>query len=111
MIDLAALRRALEAAANEIDPARMGDFLGVLEAARLRVWSRMTAPPPPPPIKRLVTAEELADAHQVPASWFMAAARSGEVPCVRHGAYVRFDGEAVRAALADKPALRRRRAA
>ena len=108
MIDLAAIRRSLDAAVRGADVDRLGDLAGLLETARLGVWARMTAPPSPPPIARLVTAEELEAAHQVPASWFRAAARDGIIPCVRHGAHVRFDADAVREALERSPALRRR---
>lgn len=105
---LADLRRVLEAAVADTPADRLGDLAGALEATRLAVWARMTTSPPPPPIARLVTADELEAAHQVPASWFMTAARDGSIPCVRHRHHVRFEAEAVRRALEAQPVLRRR---
>jgi excisionase family DNA binding protein len=40
---------------------------------------------------RLLDAVELADRLGVPASWVRESARSGAIPCVRLGRYVRFD--------------------
>jgi excisionase family DNA binding protein len=40
---------------------------------------------------RLLTAAELADRLAVPKTWVLESARSGAMPCVRLGRYVRFD--------------------
>ena len=41
--------------------------------------------------ERLLTAAELADLLAVPKTWILESARSGAMPCVRLGRYVRFD--------------------
>ena len=38
----------------------------------------------------LLTAEQMAEKTNVPASWWLEAAKSGRVPSVRYGKYVRF---------------------
>ena len=40
---------------------------------------------------RLLDAGEVADLLAVPKSWVLESARSGALPCVRLGRYVRFD--------------------
>ena len=40
---------------------------------------------------RLFTAAELAERLAVPKTWILESARSGAMPCVRLGRYVRFD--------------------
>lgn len=40
---------------------------------------------------RLLDAAEVADRLGVPVSWVRESARSGAIPCVRLGRYVRFD--------------------
>jgi excisionase family DNA binding protein len=40
---------------------------------------------------RLLDAVEVADRLGVPVSWVRESARSGAIPCVRLGRYVRFD--------------------
>jgi excisionase family DNA binding protein len=40
---------------------------------------------------RLVDAAEVAERLSVPKSWVLESARSGTMPCVRLGRYVRFD--------------------
>ena len=40
---------------------------------------------------RLLEAKEIAARLGVPASWVLEHARSGAIPCVRLGRYVRFD--------------------
>jgi excisionase family DNA binding protein len=40
---------------------------------------------------RLLDAGEVADRLNVPKSWVLESARSGALPCVRLGRYVRFD--------------------
>ena len=40
---------------------------------------------------RLLTAAELAERLAVPKTWILESARSGAMPCVRLGRYVRFD--------------------
>jgi excisionase family DNA binding protein len=40
--------------------------------------------------ERLVDAAEIADRLGVPKSWVLESARSGAIPCVRLGRYVRF---------------------
>jgi len=42
-------------------------------------------------IERLLTAAELAERLGVPKTWILESARSGAMPCVRLGRYVRFD--------------------
>ena len=109
MIDLPTLRRVLDEAARSCDRAHAPELLAVLEGARARVWVSLLPEPKPAAVaSRLVTAEELAAAHEVPASWFLDAARRGVIPCVRHGAHVRFEPDAVREALRDRPPMRRR---
>jgi excisionase family DNA binding protein len=46
---------------------------------------------------RLLDASEVADRLSVPKSWVLESARSGALPCVRLGRYVRFDENDVRA--------------
>jgi excisionase family DNA binding protein len=41
--------------------------------------------------ERLLTAAELAERLAVPKTWILESARSGAMPCVRLGRYVRFD--------------------
>ncbi len=48
---------------------------------------------------RLLTAPELAAYLCVPIPWCWSAARSGRIPAIRAGRYVRFDLQAVIAAL------------
>ena len=50
--------------------------------------------------ERLLTAPELAERLAVPKSWILESARSGAMPCVRLGRYVRFDLADVEAWLA-----------
>ena len=45
--------------------------------------------------ERLLTAAELAERLAVPKTWILESARSGAMPCVRLGRYVRFDIEDV----------------
>ena len=47
--------------------------------------------------ERLLTADELADRLAVPKTWILESARSGAMPCVRLGRYVRFDAGDVEA--------------
>jgi excisionase family DNA binding protein len=44
---------------------------------------------------RLVDAAAIAERLSVPKSWILESARSGAMPCVRLGRYVRFDEEDV----------------
>lgn len=41
--------------------------------------------------ERLLDAKEIAEKLGVPESWVRESARSGAIPCVRLGRYVRFD--------------------
>lgn len=50
---------------------------------------------------RLLTADEVAELLAVPVSWVRESSRSGAMPCVRLGRYVRFEREAVEAWLAE----------
>lgn len=50
---------------------------------------------------RLLTAEEVADRLGVSRSWVYAAVRSGEIPHLKLGRYVRFRPETIDAWLAD----------
>ena len=45
--------------------------------------------------ERLLTAEEVAELLAVPVSWVRESTRSGAMPCVRLGRYVRFELAAV----------------
>ena len=45
--------------------------------------------------ERLLTAEEVAELLAVPVSWVRESTRSGAMPCVRLGRYVRFERAAV----------------
>ena len=45
--------------------------------------------------ERLLTAEEVAELLAVPVSWVRESSRSGAIPCVRLGRYVRFERESV----------------
>ena len=45
--------------------------------------------------ERLLTAAEVGELLSVPVSWVRESARSGAMPCVRLGRYVRFEREAV----------------
>lgn len=49
---------------------------------------------------RFITAAELAEHFAVPVTWAWSSARSGRIPSLRVGRYVRFDLDAVLAALA-----------
>jgi len=51
--------------------------------------------------ERLVTADEVAELLSVPVSWVREATRSGAMPCVRLGRYVRFELASVEAWLED----------
>jgi excisionase family DNA binding protein len=46
---------------------------------------------------RLLNAGEVAELLSVPKTWVLESARSGALPCVRLGRYVRFDEADVRA--------------
>lgn len=46
---------------------------------------------------RLLDASEVAELLNVPKSWVLESARSGAIPCLRLGRYVRFDEGDVRA--------------
>ena len=82
-----------------------------LEAGELRAaLSRAEAlgfgsntPPATPPVApvELCDSREMARALGVADTWVEAAAKSGEIPCVRVGRYLRFDRTAVLAALAN----------
>lgn len=50
--------------------------------------------------EKLITAKELAEVLSVATTWVWRAARLGIIPCVRVGKYMRFDLQAVLAALA-----------
>jgi excisionase family DNA binding protein len=50
--------------------------------------------------RRLVDADAVAEHLGVPRSWVLESARSGAIPCVRLGRYVRFDLDDVEAWLA-----------
>ena len=47
--------------------------------------------------ERLVDAQAVADKLSVPVSWVRESSRSGAIPCVRLGRYVRFDLDDVEA--------------
>lgn len=47
--------------------------------------------------ERLLSAAEVAERLSVPESWVREATRSGAMPCVRLGRYVRFELQAVEA--------------
>jgi excisionase family DNA binding protein len=47
--------------------------------------------------ERLLTADDVAEFLSVPVSWVREATRSGAMPCVRLGRYVRFERDAVEA--------------
>lgn len=49
---------------------------------------------------RLLNAAEIAERLNVPRTWVLESARSGAMPCVRLGRYVRFDLDDVEAWLA-----------
>lgn len=44
---------------------------------------------------KLLTAAEVAEQLRVPVSWVYSAARSGQLPCVRLGRYVRFHADEI----------------
>jgi excisionase family DNA binding protein len=54
----------------------------------------------PPAVERLLTAAEVAKLLNVPVSWVRESTRSGAMPCVRLGRYVRFDPADVEAWIA-----------
>ncbi len=76
-------------------------FAAALEAGARAVPAHDSASPSREP-SRLLTAEQMAAATGTPASWFLAAARTNEIPFVRLGKYVRFDLAAVTAKLSVK---------
>jgi len=45
--------------------------------------------------ERLLTASEVAELLSVPESWVRESSRSGAIPCVRLGRYVRYEEAAV----------------
>ena len=51
--------------------------------------------------ERLLIADEVAELLAVPVSWVRESTRSGAMPCVRLGRYVRFERGAVAAWLED----------
>jgi excisionase family DNA binding protein len=50
---------------------------------------------------RLLTAGEVGERWQVPATWVLREAREGRLACIRLGRYVRFSEEAISAYEAD----------
>ena len=54
--------------------------------------------------ERLLTADEVADLLAVPVTWVRESSRSGAIPCVRLGRYVRFEQTEVEAWLEGCPA-------
>lgn len=60
------------------------------ETARER-GLKLMVPPRPQVDNKIVDAAGAEAATGVPATWFLEAARRGDVPCLRLGKYVRFD--------------------
>ena len=50
----------------------------------------LTSADVPNEVERLLVAAEVAEILSVPTTWVYAAARSGALPCIRAGRYVRF---------------------
>lgn len=58
-----------------------------------------------PATSRLLVAEEVAHLLSVPVSWVREATRAGRLPHIRLGRYVRYEGNALTAWLADQRGL------
>jgi hypothetical protein len=74
------------------------EFQAALERGRLLAGTA-TATPPAEPEKLLLTAEAMQERTDVPAGWFLEAARAGAVPHHKIGRYVRFQFDEVIACL------------
>jgi len=104
--------RRIAAGAEVVD---LPEIIGVLETARVIAFARLTASQSGMALEAndraasLIDAAALAVRTGIPATWWRDAARRGLVPHVRAGSYVRFSYEAVTAALANQPVMRRQR--
>jgi hypothetical protein len=58
--------------------------------ARGRELMPATSPPTDTPADRILDADGMASMTGVPASWFLEAARRGDIPALRFGKYCRF---------------------
>ncbi len=112
MASVDALATTLERYARELPPEDLPALVGALETAKAQAWTRLM-------VERraasaiiarsdgLLDATAMAARLQVPVSWLREAARTGRIPSVRVGRYVRFDPAAVERAVrgpADPPA-------
>jgi len=110
MLTLEQIREQLGAAIRQTEADALVELLTIIEAARANCLVRLLSPQKPPqPINSLLDSEALAARTGIPATWWRDAARRGIVPHVRAGSYVRFSFEAVTVALANQPAMRRRK--
>ena len=98
------------ALASRIAPEEAPAVLGELEYLRAILWTRLLASDKdtssPGPDNALLTMPEVAALLRVPVSYAYELARTGKLPCVRFGRYVRVDPAALQAWLAkNRPAI------
>lgn len=83
---------------NQVLAITAQEFQTALERGRLLAGTA-AATPPAEPEKLLLTAEAMQERTDVPAGWFLEAARAGAVPHHKIGRYVRFQFDEVIACL------------
>jgi len=106
--NLADLRVLLAQVVTDIDLEDLHELVGLLEGAKVRALGRLTtAGTSQSATSALVDAEEMARRADLPVFWIRDRARRRQIPSVRCGRYVRFDPDAVIAALHKTPDLRR----
>jgi excisionase family DNA binding protein len=100
------------ALASRIGPEDAPEVLGDLENLRAILWTRLLAgdkgtASPRPDDAALLTMPEVAAVLRVPVSYAYELARTGKLPCLRFGRYVRVEPAALRDWCAEhRPAIR-----
>jgi hypothetical protein len=90
MIDLGAIRRALDAVVLELPADDIADAIGLCAATQARLLARLTAPTAAVPTK-LVNAAEMAAILDVPENWVRDKTRADALPHRQLGHYIRYD--------------------
>ncbi len=82
---------------TEVARDAVAGLLAEVERLRVALWARLFDVPErgAPPSTRLLTAPTVAEALGVPVSYVYELARTGRLPAVRFGKYVRFAPEAL----------------